>query len=148
MTKSAITPYPLRLDPELRKRLEYVAKQAGRSLQSEIAARLEQSLEDEIQKFITAGDAPKPQKLQIDNLAEIIAVRIEERMHARNAAVHGLPSTKANRTLANAPTINDIPTLANAPTLADVPTLDDLPSLSDDTKPRRITRGRKPSTKD
>ena len=140
MTKSAITPYPLRLDPELRKRLEYVAKQSGRSLQSEIAARLEQSLEDEIQKIITAGDAPAPRKLQIDNLAEIIAIRIEERMHARNAAAHGLPSTKANRTLDNAPTIDDIPTLADAPTLADVPTLDDLPSLSDDTKPRRIRR--------
>lgn len=83
MTKSAITPYPLRLDPDLRQRLEHSAKQSGRSLQSEIAARLERSLEDEIQEFIVAGETPALQKVQIENLAEIIAARVEERIHAR-----------------------------------------------------------------
>lgn len=87
MTKSAITPYPLRLDPELRKRLEYVAKQAGRSLQSEIAARLEQSLEDEIQNFIATGDRNIPQPLQFDNLADIIVARLAERLEVQKVQI-------------------------------------------------------------
>lgn len=94
MTKSAITPYPLRLDPELRKRLEHVAKHAGRSLQAEISARLEQSLEDDIQRFISGGSTPSPPVIQIDNLAELIAARVEERMRARNQAVNEVSASK------------------------------------------------------
>lgn len=96
MTKSAITPFPLRLDPGLRGRLEHAAKRAGRSLQSEIAARLEQSLEDEIQRFIAGDDNIVVQRLQIDNLADIIAARVEERMRASNEVVH-VPTAKRTR---------------------------------------------------
>lgn len=39
-----ITPYPLRLDPDLRAELERSAKDAGRSLHAEIVRRLEQSV--------------------------------------------------------------------------------------------------------
>ncbi len=87
MTKSAITPYPLRLDPELRKRLEHVAKHAGRSLQAEIAARLEQSLEDDIQRFIAGGDNAAPQLMQIDSLADVIVARLAERLEVRTVEI-------------------------------------------------------------
>ena len=43
-----IKPFPVRLTPEIRQQLESAAKSAGRSLQAEIARRLESSL-------ITAG---------------------------------------------------------------------------------------------
>ena len=43
-----ISPFPVRLTPQLRQQLEAAAKTAGRSLQAEIARRLESSL-------ITAG---------------------------------------------------------------------------------------------
>lgn len=36
-----ITPYPLRLNPELRKKLETIAKENGRSLNAEITLRIE-----------------------------------------------------------------------------------------------------------
>lgn len=38
------TPYPLRLAPELRETLEAIAKEKGRSLNAEIAIRLEESV--------------------------------------------------------------------------------------------------------
>ena len=44
----SIQPFPIRLTPQLRQQLETAAKSAGRSLQAEIARRLESSL-------ITAG---------------------------------------------------------------------------------------------
>lgn len=40
-----ITPYPLRLDPKVKERLERSAKAERRSLNSEIALRLERSFE-------------------------------------------------------------------------------------------------------
>ena len=43
--KAQLQPYPLRLRPELREQLETAAKQGGRSLQSEIVARLEASFD-------------------------------------------------------------------------------------------------------
>ncbi len=43
-TDTRITPYPLRLDPETRAKLETVAKANGRSLQAEISMRLEDTL--------------------------------------------------------------------------------------------------------
>ena len=50
MTKDIhrITPYPLRLFPDFRKKLEDVAKANGRSLNAEIVARLEWSFSKEI----------------------------------------------------------------------------------------------------
>ena len=50
-----ITPYPLRIDPELRAELEAAAKNAGRSLQSEISRRLYASLGKHLD--IDDGDA-------------------------------------------------------------------------------------------
>ena len=40
----SISPFPVRLNPEIRQQLENAAKSAGRSLQAEIAERLENSL--------------------------------------------------------------------------------------------------------
>lgn len=40
MEKKTITPFPLRLEPELRKILEQSARENDRSLQAEIIARL------------------------------------------------------------------------------------------------------------
>ncbi|MEX5744648.1 Arc family DNA-binding protein [Massilia sp. X63] len=40
-----ITPFGLRMQPELKERLEAAAQEAGRSLNAEIVARLEQSFE-------------------------------------------------------------------------------------------------------
>ena len=39
-----IQPFPIRLTPDLRQQLELAAKTAGRSLQAEIARRLESTL--------------------------------------------------------------------------------------------------------
>ena len=39
-----IQPFPIRLTPEIRQQLESAAKSAGRSLQAEIAQRLESTL--------------------------------------------------------------------------------------------------------
>ena len=44
MSDNQIRPYPLRLEPDLRKELETIAKKNSRSLNSEIAVRLEESL--------------------------------------------------------------------------------------------------------
>ena len=43
-TDTRITPYPLRLDPETRAKLEAIAKANGRSLNAEISMRLEETL--------------------------------------------------------------------------------------------------------
>ena len=47
MKGKRITPYPLRLKPHLREKLEELAKSHGRSLNVEISMRLENSLIDE-----------------------------------------------------------------------------------------------------
>lgn len=43
-TDTRITPYPLRLEPETRAKLEAIAKANGRSLNAEISMRLEETL--------------------------------------------------------------------------------------------------------
>ena len=53
--ENRLTPYPLRIDPELRAELEAAAKNAGRSLQSEISRRLYASLSKHLD--IDDGDA-------------------------------------------------------------------------------------------
>lgn len=44
-TKQQITPYPIRMEPELRAALEEAARNGNRSLHAEIIQRLEQSLD-------------------------------------------------------------------------------------------------------
>jgi len=44
MSDNQIRPYPLRLDPNTRKQLEAIAKDNGRSLNTEMAMRLKDSL--------------------------------------------------------------------------------------------------------
>lgn len=51
-----ITPYPLRIDPELRAELEAAAKNAGRSLQSEISRRLYASLRPHPESLFDSHD--------------------------------------------------------------------------------------------
>lgn len=92
MTKSQITPFPLRLAPELREKLEDVARREGRSLQVEIALRLERSLNADKPELPVGDEILPSQKIKINNLADIIAARVEERMRARNEAVHGTPA--------------------------------------------------------
>lgn len=45
--KQQVNPYPIRLTKELREKLEATARQAGRSLNSEMILRLEASLQEE-----------------------------------------------------------------------------------------------------
>ena len=52
MPVAAITPFGLRLQPSLKRRIEEAARANGRSLNSEIAARLEKSLQDEVPNFV------------------------------------------------------------------------------------------------
>ncbi len=46
MSEKQVSPYPIRLTPELRERLEASAKAAGRSLNAEMMLRLEASYVD------------------------------------------------------------------------------------------------------
>ena len=57
--ENRLTPYPLRIDPELRAELEAAAKNAGRSLQSEISRRLYASLRPTPESLLggNGGDA-------------------------------------------------------------------------------------------
>ncbi|QTR51543.1 hypothetical protein [Candidatus Thiothrix anitrata] len=57
--ENRLTPYPLRIDPELRAELEAAAKNAGRSLQSEISRRLYASLRPNTESLFDSnnGDA-------------------------------------------------------------------------------------------
>jgi len=48
-----ITPYPLRLEADLRVQLEEIAKDNGRSLNTEIAMRLKSSLDFNKDSFLT-----------------------------------------------------------------------------------------------
>jgi predicted DNA-binding protein len=50
MTEKQPPSYPLRMPQELRERLAEVAKKSGRSMNAEIVARLEESLDDTIQR--------------------------------------------------------------------------------------------------
>lgn len=57
MPVASITPFGLRLQPDLKRRVEEAAKLNGRSLNAEIAARLEASLRHENPN---AGEAQAP----------------------------------------------------------------------------------------
>lgn len=56
--------YPLRMPDDVRRQLELRAKASGRSLHAEIIARLEQSLEADVQAFIQGSSFSQPQLLQ------------------------------------------------------------------------------------
>lgn len=47
MQVKAIKPYSLRMQPELKKRLQELAKENGRSLNSELIQRLKESVKNE-----------------------------------------------------------------------------------------------------
>ena len=59
MSDKQIKPYPLRLEPEIRKQLERIAKDNGRSLNTEIAMRLKQSLAEDDAEKITEEEVRK-----------------------------------------------------------------------------------------
>ena len=50
-----IAPFGLRLQPDLKRRIEEAAKRNGRSLNSEISIRLELSLDAEVPDFTSAS---------------------------------------------------------------------------------------------
>lgn len=81
MTKSQITPFPLRLAPDLREKLDAAARASGRSLQSEIAARLARTLDqDEVPRGGGIGDALAPATIDIAKLAKLLAQHLRQEM--------------------------------------------------------------------
>lgn len=80
MTKSQITPFPLRLAPDLREKLDAAARASGRSLQSEIAARLARTLEQDEVPRGGVGDALAPAMIDIAKLAKLLAQHLRQEM--------------------------------------------------------------------
>lgn len=70
-----IAPYPLRIEPELRKVLEDAARENGRSLQAEIIARL-----------ISSADYKPDSEIELEEKMRRIALELirEELAKARN----------------------------------------------------------------
>ncbi|MBY3416769.1 Arc family DNA-binding protein [Rhizobium laguerreae] len=65
-----ITPFGLRMQPDLKRQIEEAAKLSGRSLNSEIVARLEASLQHEVSLSSVANE------VEIENLR--VGLRVEE----------------------------------------------------------------------
>lgn len=79
MTKSQITPFPLRLAPDLREKLDAAARASGRSLQSEIAARLARTLDEEEAQQGTGTAMAKSQiVVDVANLAKLLAEHLRK----------------------------------------------------------------------
>lgn len=96
MTKSAITPFPLRLAPELREKLEAHAKQVGRSLQSEISARLELTFELDLDQIFSATNT-RGISLNYDELAEALMRQARENDELVSIKVTKKPPSKPTR---------------------------------------------------
>jgi hypothetical protein len=87
MTKSAITPFPLRLTPDLREKLDAASKRAGRSLQSEIAARLAYTFEKDLEDWIGGNARERADVGKYDSLADIIVSRLAERLDVQKVQI-------------------------------------------------------------
>ena len=94
MTKSQITPFPLRLAPDLREKLDAAARASGRSLQSEILARLNSTLDqDVVQNADGTSRAQAQFTVDVAKLAKLLAE------HLKNDAIaNAAPTTPAPRT--------------------------------------------------
>ncbi len=68
-----VKPYPLRLEPKLKQELEKKAKASGRSLNTEIGARLKASLLTPDEQFLDKVDLDTPEAMQLlENIVEKI----------------------------------------------------------------------------
>ena len=72
-----IVPFGLRLQPELKRRVEEAAKANSRSLNAEIAARLEKSLDDEIAWLSNLQDSPS---IKFEKRLLLFEARLEEQI--------------------------------------------------------------------
>lgn len=72
------TAYPLRLPPELKKRVEESAAAQGRSLNAEIIARLQSSFDSPTESLSEVGEKIEALKGQIENLTTRSAVMLLE----------------------------------------------------------------------
>lgn len=72
--RHAITPYPIRMPPELRTQLEEAAKGGNRSLHAEIIARLQASFEPRVveSEFHVGMRMSEEEKTAIDRITEAI----------------------------------------------------------------------------
>ncbi|NVD74520.1 Arc family DNA-binding protein [Duganella sp. BJB1802] len=94
MTTSQITPFPLRLAPDLRQKLDAAAKKSGRSLQSEIAARLARTLEQEADSLGEGASAAlAPVTIDIAELAKLLAQHLRQ----ETAVLKTMPATPRAR---------------------------------------------------
>ena len=92
MTTSQITPFPLRLAPELRQKLDAAAKKSGRSLQSEILARLSSTLEQDAAHFVVGtGGAHAQITVDVDKLAKLLADHLKPSLLAVHAPTKPAP---------------------------------------------------------
>ncbi|OQX04544.1 MAG: hypothetical protein BWK73_35930 [Thiothrix lacustris] len=69
MDKKAISPFPLRLEPDLRKVLEDSARKNERSLQAEIAARL-------LESTGLKSDSDKSEEARIRRIAQEVFLEL------------------------------------------------------------------------
>ena len=94
MTTSQITPFPLRLAPDLRQKLDAAAKKSGRSLQSEILARLNSTLDqDAVQSVDVTSRAQAQFTVDVAKLAKLLAEHLKN-----DATADAAPTTPAPRT--------------------------------------------------
>ena len=78
--RHAISPYPIRMPVELRRRLEEGAKAGSRSLHAEIISRLEESFESqglEVERLQRAGNPKVKVGPQMEMLLSSFASQIE-----------------------------------------------------------------------
>lgn len=83
-TKQQITPYPIRMEPELRSALEKAAQQSNRSLHAEIISRLELTLDPSrgslgLLGAPTQGPLNSPDKQSSKFEIEEIATKVAEK---------------------------------------------------------------------
>jgi hypothetical protein len=105
VTAKQAAPYPLRMPPDLRERLELAAEQAGRSLHTEVLQRLEQSF--------GAVDETDANLLRV--LPALLAYQLRHALDSLpKSAVKQDPELARAARLANAVVRNDGPELAES----------------------------------
>lgn len=94
MNTSQITPFPLRLAPDMRQKLDAAAKKSGRSLQSEILSRLNSTLEQDAgQSFDGTSGARAQFTVDVAKLAKLLAEHLKN-----DATADAAPTAPAPRT--------------------------------------------------
>ena len=74
MSEKQVSPYPVRLTPELREKLEESARTAGRSLNAEMMLRLEASFVDAVNiQSLTAAQVMEVRRIALELIREELA---------------------------------------------------------------------------